>query len=82
MMRLALLFLAVLLTGCASTHALSVACLSCDLLQSSGVCGGSGSALGRRPRPACPKGERYVIANFAAWIDGKEEPRIECRRVK
>jgi len=77
--RLAPAVLAALaLGGCATTKPLSVACISCALLQASGLCP-DGKAIAAK-RPACPEGQRLEILNYQRWIDGEEAPRVECRR--
>lgn len=78
--RLAPALLAILaLAGCATTKPLSVACVSCALLQQSGLCPTDGKALAAK-RTACPEGERWEILNYARWLDGTEAPRVECKR--
>lgn len=78
--RLALVaFGLVAFAGCATTKPLSVACISCSLLQASGLCPTDGKALAAK-RPACPEGQRLEILNYQRWLDGTEAPRVECRR--
>ena len=78
--RLAPAILVILaLSGCATTKPLSVACVSCALLQQSGLCPVDGKATAAK-RPACPEGQRWEILNYQRWIDGQEAPQVECRR--
>jgi len=74
------IFVAIILSGCATTKPLQIACLSCGLLEASGMCGGA-STLGQQRRPQCPEGQRYEIVNYQSWLDG-EEPVIECRKIR
>ena len=76
--RLAPAILAILaLSGCATTKPLSVACVSCSLLQSTGLCTEARATAAKRP--ACPEGQRWEILNYQRWLDGEEAPRVECR---
>jgi len=69
-----LVVLVVLLSGCATTKPLQIACISCQLLEATGLCA---AAARRAP---CPEGQRYEILNYQRWIDGQETPVVECRR--
>jgi len=72
------LLLALGLAGCATTKPLSVACVSCALLQNSGLCATAKTAA--KTIPPCPDGQRLEILNYQRWIDGQEAPQVECRR--
>ena len=77
--RLAPAILALLaLAGCATTKPLSVACVSCSLLQATGLCTEARTTAPKRP--GCPEGQRLEIINYQRWLDGTEGPRVECRR--
>jgi len=71
MKRLFLLTAVLLFSGCATTKPLTIACISCGLLQMSGACS---------KEVACPAGQHKEITNYRAWLDGEEAPKIECRR--
>jgi len=76
--RLAPAILVILaLSGCATTKPLSVACVSCSLLQATGLCTEAMATAAKRP--ACPEGQRWEILNYQRWLDGEEAPRVECR---
>ena len=72
------ILLAIPLAGCATTKPLSVACVSCALLQQSGLCPDAKALAAKRP--GCPEGQRLEILNYQRWLDGQEAPRVACRR--
>ena len=76
--RLAPAILAILAAGCATTKPLSVACVSCSLLQAAGLCTEARATAAKRT--GCPEGQRLEILNYQRWLDGTEAPRVECRR--
>lgn len=74
----------VALAGCATTKPLAVVCVSCSLLQASGLCADA-SPAGKvptvvAPRLACPADQHIELVNYQRWLDGEEAPRVECRR--
>jgi hypothetical protein len=81
-----LLFLMPALAGCAtSTKPLTIACTSCALLQSSGLCVPQAAAdrgMLAAPKEACPEGQRQEIVNYRQWLDGIEAPKVECRNYR
>jgi hypothetical protein len=74
-----------LLSGCATTtKPLTIACTSCALLQSSGLCTSQAAAdrALAAPKMACPEGQRQEIVNYRQWLDGIEAPKVECRNYR
>jgi len=79
MRKLAMLVLALMLSGCASTVPLQVACTACAQLDALHLCELADKVASSRGLPTCPDGLRYEVLNPQAWLDGEEAPRVECR---
>jgi len=75
-----LLLLALLpLAGCASSGVpVAAACLSCQLLQASGVCG----STMRVAQDACPEGEEQWVLNYVDVVERGAAPVLGCHKRK
>jgi len=81
----------VMLQGCASLSnsvPVKIACTTCALMYSTGLCGGGGGTLGMVKAegpvgPAsirCPSGQVLYIINYRDVMQHQSAPDLECRK--